>query len=1014
MAFQVGRLVADLGLNTRSFNRALDQARGRGDVFTRNFARNTKRLSRDMNALGQDMFRAITLPVAGLTFVTGRAALQFESSFAGIRKTVDGTEEQFQALKTSIRELAREKIPVPVNDLNRLGELGGQLNISRENMLGFIETVARAGDAISAMTQEDAALGFAQMTAIMGEAQHRISNMAAALVDLGNNSNTTEDKILDMSVRFANAGKFAKFTTSQVFGIATAVASVGVRAEAGGSAISRTIFEIGEAVELGGDRLKLFADVAGRSVEEFRQDWEDNAALAFVDFIEGLKRTADEGGSLAVVLNELGLNSIRVRQALLSSAAAGSLMREQIERSSRAFKENTAHVVESDKRYATHEKQLQQQVNRMNDVAITIGEKLLPPFVKLVETVADAVEAFSRLPESIQAGIIGFTLFSAGLAPVLIGGSAILRMLAGFGPVLITLGRNLTTVSLVPELLATNFKVAAGAAGGLTTALAGLSFGIGYMIGLKIRPWVNELLGLNEALGLIANQRDDLVEGLLGDPERLQRAVDQYFSLKRALELYGEEWRFVNTGTRENVELLIQLTSKATEVARQRRKEADEARKAAKEEAERRRLAEDTTRQTDEQVKATKSLIEGLEDELAQLKLSNLALLERELRQQNATAADHERARALQVAIDAEEARREKEQEAEAAEEQRRQSIEQTIEALEQQHAALIHSAEAVTLDALAKARAAPEEIAYAKSLQESIRLENMRREKEAQAEEIINRTFTARQKLIIEQAKLNALLREGFLSQEQYNEAIKDTKEKYFEAMIGGIKFAEMGVQAARSIQKAFADFLFDPFEDGLKGMVEGFAQAMRRMIAEALAAQLVRSLLGGLATVAGGVGAGAAGGAGGAAATPSVGGLGPFGFSVGGMVRGPGTTVSDSILARLSRGEFVLRAAAVKKFGQRFFEDLNALRFPAPMLPAYARGGIVGDSRPGGMGRDLEPMNVTYNIDARGADAGVEERIRVALADSENRSVQRAVVAVADRRRRGGSWAKAFSRNR
>lgn len=64
---------------------------------------------------------------------------------------------------------------------------------------------------------------------------------------------------------------------------------------------------------------------------------------------------------------------------------------------------------------------------------------------------------------------------------------------------------------------------------------------------------------------------------------------------------------------------------------------------------------------------------------------------------------------------------------------------------------------------------------------------------------------------------------------------------------------------------------------------------------------------------------------------------------FSTGGKVFGPGTATSDSILARLSRGEFVIRAAAVKKFGAGFFERLNN-----GVLPAFATGGLVSMPSP------------------------------------------------------------------
>lgn len=60
---------------------------------------------------------------------------------------------------------------------------------------------------------------------------------------------------------------------------------------------------------------------------------------------------------------------------------------------------------------------------------------------------------------------------------------------------------------------------------------------------------------------------------------------------------------------------------------------------------------------------------------------------------------------------------------------------------------------------------------------------------------------------------------------------------------------FEEFGVQAARNMQTAFADFLFDPFQDGLKGMLSGFVNTLRRMAAELLAQQLLLAMFNTLA---------------------------------------------------------------------------------------------------------------------------------------------------------------------
>jgi hypothetical protein len=74
----------------------------------------------------------------------------------------------------------------------------------------------------------------------------------------------------------------------------------------------------------------------------------------------------------------------------------------------------------------------------------------------------------------------------------------------------------------------------------------------------------------------------------------------------------------------------------------------------------------------------------------------------------------------------------------------------------------------------------------------------------------------------------------------------------------------------------------------------------------------------------------------------------------ATGGYVRGPGSGTSDSILARLSNGEFVMRAAAVDRWGPQFLNALNNMRNPfggfatgglvsARSIPSFAGGGMV-----------------------------------------------------------------------
>jgi hypothetical protein len=83
---------------------------------------------------------------------------------------------------------------------------------------------------------------------------------------------------------------------------------------------------------------------------------------------------------------------------------------------------------------------------------------------------------------------------------------------------------------------------------------------------------------------------------------------------------------------------------------------------------------------------------------------------------------------------------------------------------------------------------------------------------------------------------------------------------------------------------------------------------------------------------------------------------------YAAGGLIRGPGTGTSDSILARLSNQEYVIRAKSVRKYGLGFLDAINNMR-----LPSFANGGIVSRmsvpsltaARPGA---PLQPINITF----------------------------------------------------
>lgn len=91
---------------------------------------------------------------------------------------------------------------------------------------------------------------------------------------------------------------------------------------------------------------------------------------------------------------------------------------------------------------------------------------------------------------------------------------------------------------------------------------------------------------------------------------------------------------------------------------------------------------------------------------------------------------------------------------------------------------------------------------------------------------------------------------------QNTYHEMSLDMQEQWREAAEAQTAWTAMADEAARNMQTAFADFLFDPFAEGLKGMAAGFVDMIRRMVAEVAAQQLLMSFFTWGAGLGGGIG--------------------------------------------------------------------------------------------------------------------------------------------------------------
>src|SRR5690606_34125378 len=229
---------------------------------------------------------------AGLGMVV-KSAIDWETAWTGVLKTVDGSPAQLAKLEDGLRGLAVET-GFAHEEVAGVAEAAGQLGISTGGIESFTRTMLDMGVSTN-LSSEEAATGLARLRNIMGTTEGEIRNTGSAMVELGNNFATTEGEILAMSLRIAGAGRQAGLTTSDVLGLSAAMSSVGIEAEAGGTAISLTMKRIEKSVSDGDDTLDLFAKTAGMTSAEFSEAWGADASGALTSFVAGLGQAEASG-----------------------------------------------------------------------------------------------------------------------------------------------------------------------------------------------------------------------------------------------------------------------------------------------------------------------------------------------------------------------------------------------------------------------------------------------------------------------------------------------------------------------------------------------------------------------------------------------------------------------------------------------------------------------------------------------------------------------------------------------
>lgn len=445
-----------------------------GSAMT-NFGNTLQSVGGKMTGLGNTMTVGVTAPIVAGVGAVVKSAMSWESAFAGVKKTNDEVVDSngnvvysYADLESGLRGLTAQ-LPASHEEIAGVAEAAGQLGIKSQDVVSFTKTMIDMGESTN-LSAEDAASAIAKIANITGLTSDEYQRFGSSVVALGNNFATTESDIVSMANRLAASGTLAGLTNQEILGLATAMSSVGIEAEAGGTAMTQTLSAIESAVAAGGEKLQKFATVAGESSEEFASKWKNKPVEAIQDFIRGLGKLDEKGESATMVLDDMGLSGVRQSNMLKSLALAADTMTGAVDLSNRAWDENTALTNEASTRYETTESKLKMLKNQVVDMAIDFGG----PFVDalkngleaskpLIQTLSDMAKKFNELSPAQQQHIMKWLAISAAAGPAL---SILGKLTTGLGSM---------------------FKV-----------FGSVNSGIGKLVG-KLAPMASDLTGVESA-----------------------------------------------------------------------------------------------------------------------------------------------------------------------------------------------------------------------------------------------------------------------------------------------------------------------------------------------------------------------------------------------------------------------------------------------------------------------------------------------------------------------------------
>lgn len=346
----------------------------------------------------------------GLAFAA-KEAMKFETAMAGVKKVAEGTDEQYAKLSDELKKMSAE-LGISAAEMADLAAAGGQLGIPIEKLSEFTAIASKMSVAFG-MTAEEAGNAAATIANVFQLPIGEVEKLGDAINVLGNNTAAREKDIVAAMARIGGTAKQFGLVADEAAALADAFIALGKPPEVAATAINAMLQKL-QTAQSQGKGFQTALEGIGTSADEMAANIAANPQQALTEFLHKLEGLDKQ--SRALTLSQLFGTEYSDDIALL----VGSLGEYEKALGLVADKGQVVGAMQKEVANAmsTSEAQIAKAKQEIINVAIEVGEKLLPLVSLLASTVGGVASAVGAITEEFPVLTQLAALFAAGAVAV--------------------------------------------------------------------------------------------------------------------------------------------------------------------------------------------------------------------------------------------------------------------------------------------------------------------------------------------------------------------------------------------------------------------------------------------------------------------------------------------------------------------------------------------------------------------------------------------------------------------